>query len=192
MKIKRIGAYIIDFALVFFLSSIIFCLPIFKNNYNAYENATLEYVEYITELGSSDPDQDIELDLIHNLSKQGQPLTIINCGLLLLYFGIFAYINKGQTLGKKIFKIKVVSQNSDKLNPNLFMLRAIILTNLIPKIVSIIALATLSKTNWLMVENLTSSISTTMLFLMVGFMIFREDERSLHDCITKTEVIETK
>lgn len=191
MKLKRITAYILDILFVYFIAAALFMLPIFKNDYKNYMDTTTEYIEYIATLGSGEADRDIELDYVYSISKSSQPLSIITCGLLFLYFGIFAYILKGQTLGKKIMKLKVVPDKGKSLDVNLFMIRAIILTNLLPKIASIIVLTKLSPSNWLIAENIISEISNIITFLILGFMIFRDDERGLHDLICKTKVVES-
>ena len=190
MKLKRITAYILDILFVYFIAAALFMLPIFKNDYKNYMDTTTEYIEYIATLGSEEADRDIELDYVYSISKSSQPLSIITCGLLFLYFGVFAYILKGQTLGKKIMKLKVVPDKGKNLDVNLFMIRAIILTNLLPKIASIIVLTKLSPSNWLIAENIISEISNIITFLILGFMIFRDDERGLHDIICKTKVLE--
>ena len=145
MKLKRITAYILDILFVYFIAAALFMLPIFKNDYKNYMDTTTEYIEYIATLGSGEADRDIELDYVYSISKSSQPLSIITCGLLFLYFGVFAYILKGQTLGKKIMKLKVVPDKGKTLDVNLFMIRAIILTNLLPKIASIIVLTKLRR-----------------------------------------------
>lgn len=191
MKLKRITAYILDILFVYFIAAALFMLPIFKNDYKNYMDTTTEYIEYIATLGSGEADRDIELDYVYSISKSSQPLSIITCGLLFLYFGVFAYILKGQTLGKKTMKLKVVPDKGKNLDVNLFMIRAIILTNLLPKIASIIVLTKLSPSNWLIAENIISEISNIITFLILGFMIFRDDERGLHDLICKTKVVES-
>ena len=191
MKLKRITSYILDILFVYFIAAALFMLPIFKNDYKNYMDTTTEYIEYIATLGSGEADRDIELDYVYSISKSSQPLSIITCGLLFLYFGVIAYILKGQTLGKKIMKLKVIPDKGKNLNVNLFMIRAIILTNLLPKIASIIVLTKLSPSNWLIAENVISEISNIITFLILGFMIFRDDERGLHDLICKTKVVES-
>ena len=192
MKIKRAVAYLIDFLIVYIIAAMIFSSPLFKDSYSSYQKASEDYFNYIIETGSEELDYDIELQHLYDISKYSQPLMIINSGLIIIYFGIIVYMLNGQTLGKKIMKLKVVSIDKEKLNPNLFMLRAIILTNLLPKIASIISLALLGKTNWIIAENIITFVSNSVLFLIIGCMIFRDDERGLHDVICKTDVISTK
>ena len=97
---------------------------------------------------------------------------------------------KGQTLGKKIQKIKVVPVEGKELNPHLFILRSVILTNLFPQIASICAILFLKEKQWILASGIISNISLTITFALVMVLIFRNDERSLHDLICKTKVIE--
>lgn len=192
MKIKRIVAYIIDIFIISFISSALFLLPIFKNDYKNYVNITKEYTSAILNAGSEGLDYDIELDYLYNMTKSSQPLNIITCGLIFLYFGIFSYLLKGQTIGKKIMKIKVVPIKGKKLNVNLYMIRTILLNNLLLRIASIISIIYLSKSNWIIADTIISYISNAVIFLILGFMVFRDDERGLHDIICQTNVIECK
>lgn len=190
MKIKRIVAYIIDIFIVSIISSTLFILPIFKNDYNNYANTTKEYTDAIINAGSEGLDYDTELDYLYTITKSSQPLTIITCGLMFIYFGVFSYLLNGQTIGKKIMKIKIVPTNGKKLNVNLYMIRTIILNNLLLRIASIISIIYLSKSNWIIADTIISYISNAVIFLIIGFMVFRDDERGLHDVICQTNVIE--
>lgn len=194
MKIKRIAAYIIDTVIVTFISSIIFSMPIFIDYQEQYEDVYKDFIkelEYIKDIGSAEYDEERLLDFEYDMINSQKPRQIIDVGLLILYFGVFAYISDGQTIGKKIFKIKIVGVKN-KIQPHLFMLRSIILTNFIPNLVSIITLILGTKEMWLSVNNVVVYINYFISFIIIGFMIFREDERGLHDILCDTEVIDLK
>ena len=71
------------------------------------------------------------------------------------------------------------------------MLRQIIVTNLIPKIFSILSVIFFSGETWYTLNNLIGYLNYVVYLLIIGFMIFREDERGLHDIIGNTKVIST-
>ncbi len=191
MKIKRIFAYLFDIILVSFIASLVFAL--FTNEQQAadYEELYTESTNLLLNAGSGEINEDELIDLTYRMQIATKASSIINIGLLIIYFGVASYLMKGQTLGKKIFHIKVVSANDKDLNPSLYMLRAILVTNFIPKLVNIISLMLCSKETWYQISNISSNASTIIIFLIVGFMIFRDDERGLHDIICQTKVIET-
>lgn len=193
MKIKRLIAYFIDFMIITFISSMIFALPMFKEDYNEY---TKVYEEYTTEMtnelnsGSAEVNDEKLLSLNYKVLKSTTKLSIITLTVTIIYFGIIAYLLKGQTLGKKLFKIKVTDLEGNLPNPGLFMLRSIILTNFIPQVVSLFILILASEKTYINTNVYISYITMLLYFLIVGFIIFRTDERGLHDIICKTKVIE--
>lgn len=192
MKIKRIFAYLIDLLIVSVISTLIFSLPIFKQDYKNYEVATNEYLSEIRESGSGEVNEQKLLDLQYNTYKESATLLIIKTGLLIIYFGVFGYFMHGQTIGKKIFNIKIVSNSNKSINPALFILREILVTNFIPELLSLIFLLISSKNLWTQASLYISYASYITAFLLVGFMIFRDDERGLHDLICDTKVINVK
>lgn len=193
MKLKRIIAYIFDIFLVSIISSLAFSLFTSSEKLNEYEDLYNESAEVLFNVGSGEVSEDTLIDLTYRMQLATKSSQIINIGLLIIYFGVFGYLKKGQTLGKKIMKIKVAPVgNKKELNPSLYMLRSVLVTNLIPKLIALIALLVCSKNTWYEITNITSNISSLLLFIMVGFMIFRDDERGLHDLICQTKVISTK
>lgn len=194
MKIKRITAFLIDLLIVSTIASVIFSLPFFEKYYNNYYKTVEENAARIADIGGGSTviDEDVMLDITYNLTRSSQPLYIINIGCTLIYFGVISFVWKGQTIGKRLLKLQVVSNNNKELNPNLFMLRQILVTNLIPKTLSVISIIAFSKSNWYVANDIISYLSNTMTFIILGFMIFRNDERGLHDLIGQTKVISTK
>lgn len=194
MKLKRIIAFIIDMFLVMMISSMIYMLPIFKSNMEEYtkymeENSILTMY---TEGGSTDITPEEANHISYELSKLLNPLYIILCAVTFLYFGILGYIWNGQTLGKKFFKLRVTSSQDKHLNPTLYIIREIIVTNLVFQLISVIITMTLKEEAWINVNLYLSRVSLFVYFLLLGFMIFRSDEKGLQDLICKTEVIEDK
>lgn len=188
MKIKRVFAYIIDYGIVYLISALLLMIPVFSYDQEKY----LEYYKEYTTIPEQITEETInnQYTILYKMTKLSKNSLVIEGIVTFTYFGIVAYLLKGQTIGKKAQKIKVVPLEGKELNPHLFMLRSVILTNLIPKIASIIAIITLKEKEWILASGIISNISLTITFTLIAFLIFREDERSLHDIICKTKVIE--
>lgn len=188
MKIKRVFAYIIDYGIVYLISALLLMIPVFSYDQEKY----LEYYKEYTTIPEQITEETInnQYTILYKMTKLSKNSLVIEGIVTFTYFGIVAYLLKGQTIGKKAQKIKVVPLEGKELNPHLFMLRSVILTNLIPKIASIIAIMTLKEKQWILASGIISNISMTITFTLIAFLIFREDERSLHDIICKTKVIE--
>lgn len=188
MKIKRVFAYIIDYGIVYLISALLLMIPVFSYDQEKY----LEYYKEYTTIPEQITEETInnQYTILYKMTKLSKNSLVVEGIVTFTYFGIVAYLLKGQTIGKKAQKIKVVPLEGKELNPHLFMLRSVILTNLIPKIASIIAIMTLKEKQWILASGIISNISLTITFILIAFLIFREDERSLHDIICKTKVIE--
>lgn len=188
MKIKRVFAYIIDYGIVYLISALLLMIPVFSYDQEKY----LEYYKEYTTIPEQITEETInnQYTILYKMTKLSKNSLVIEGIVTFTYFGIVAYLLKGQTIGKKAQKIKVVPLEGKELNPHLFMLRSVILTNLMPKIASIIAIMTLKEKEWILASGIISNISLTITFTLIAFLIFREDERSLHDIICKTKVIE--
>ena len=192
MKLKRIFTYFIDLFFVSLISSIIVMIPIFKYDHVKVEEQTNELYSSILETGSADVDEDILVTGLYNLERSSTSLTAITTFVTFIYFGVAAFINNGRTLGKMIMKIKVVPIKGNKLNPGLFILRTLLITSIIPNLISVISIFYLSPNTWYNLTGIISQIQEFFFLLILGFMIFRDDERGLHDLICQTKVIDTK
>lgn len=192
MKLKRIFTYFIDLFFVSLISSIIVMIPIFKYDHVKVEEQTNELYNSILETGSADVDEDILVTGLYNLERSSTSLTAITTFVTFIYFGVAAFINNGRTLGKMIMKIKVVPIKGNKLNPGLFILRTLLITSIIPNLISVISIFYLSPNAWYNLTGIISQIQEFFFLIILGFMIFRDDERGLHDLICQTKVIDTK
>ena len=191
MKIKRIIAYLIDMFIISLLANLIFSLA-FANNFEKYNEKADEYVERILSFGSADIAEDELMDMNYTLSKLQTPNLIIKLGLTVLYFGILSFMWNGKTLGKKILKIRVVPIKGKKLNPPLYLFRGILITNSIFNLIDIINTSVFTGEMWNGFAGMISYGKMLMSVMIIGVMIFRDDERGLHDLICRTKVIEEK
>ena len=187
MKLKRVFAYLIDLLLVLFISTLIFNLPIFKDSYDNYIETSEKALK---DLNVEKIEDDEILTIEYNVYKSSTDLLIIKLGVTFLYFGVISYIFNGKTLGKKIFRLRVKPNKGERLNAPLYMLRSIILTNLILNTISIILLISCTKSTWLEANNIIAILTYLIELTLLLSMMINANGRGLHDLICNTYVIE--
>lgn len=112
----------------------------------------------------------------------------IYMAFILAYFGIFQYSFNGQTLGKRLMKIKIISKKSD-LNLWMMLLRSFILYNLWIYILGLIFAYRLNYGSYYTAYSLLNNAGSVIQIIIVMMVIMNKDNRGLHDYIANTEVV---
>jgi len=195
---KRISAYLIDILFIFIviglISEIKFINPYYDKYIESYETYNEILEDYTNEEITEKEFTNLYNENYYLVSKYSVSYNIVIVLAILLYFGVFQKFNKGQTIGKKIMRIRVVS-NID--NEDVSLLRYLIRTlpmyyiyigGLIPLAINTILVFILNDNNFM---NITMVVSYLFLFVAILSFVFiciRKDERGLQDIIAKTKV----
>lgn len=184
---KRIFAYMIDYFIILLVLSFITAninvgsdiTEKVNNLTNEYKNGNITIEEYNEEV----------LPLNYELTKRKLPVNVITCVIIIGYYIVFAYFNKGQTLGKKICKIRVVNDKGERASIWNILIRSLFIYGIITTLYSLISI------NFLDIESFNYSVSVVSviesLFIVISLlmMLYKKDGRGLHDIIAKTKVI---
>ena len=187
----RLVDYIIDVTLVSIVcSGILFLFP--KNeNYSKYLK---EYQEVQTNFIDNKIEADEYIhkvaDITYDIDYSNVLSMIVEVVLLILYFIVFQFYNKGQTFGKKLMKLRVVNNNGNELTLNQVTCRALIIDSILINLFMIAALL-FSGRNYYYYASLSLQIlSGIIIFVTLMMIFFRKDGRGLHDVVTGTKVIQ--
>lgn len=184
---KRIGAYLFDFIFITFIVSLI------TVNFKVNTNVVKEVNDLINNVNKEEISIDDYSNKIvkinYDYQKSIVSITIVNVIISFIYFVIFATLNKGQTLGKKIFKIRVV--NKDKERPSIWnmLIRSIFLYGMLINISSIICVYCFDYNIYNYIFSVTEYICYLFVIICFFMVIKRKDGRGLHDLMSKTSVI---
>lgn len=190
-SLKRIIAFVIDIVIVSLVVSLINLLPLdpYKDKYkDAYEKYN-EVVQKSTEDEKNDYKNEI-IELNYEVYKYRTYSSMFSATALILYFGILPLVMNGQTLGKKIMKLRVVSNNEKKLNFWKYLIRIVILNNIWLSLINIGAVYVVSGVKFYYVTYVISMLSSLIYMLNLIMVMFRKDNRGLHDMVAGTKVIE--
>ena len=187
---KRLCAYFIDILVVSLLASLL-ALPfidaksIDKLNTNLNEVAT-DYIEgKISEKTFLAESESIN----YQIARLNGTLTFITIIIKMLYFIVYQLYNKGQTLGKSMFKICVKS-NEGELTTNQIILRTFIIDGIIYSIVGFALMTFASQGAYFYGMLVFECIQYIIMVLCACMIMFTKNKRGLHDLVSRTSVVE--
>lgn len=190
--LKRIVAYIIDILIVTVVVSAISMIPRIDPYKKDYEKAYNEYLDVVSDAQNENSvdykDRIIELN--YDIYKYRVVSNILSVISLVGYFGILQMIMNGQTVGKKVLKIKVVGNNGKKLNFGNYFLRTLILNNIFFTVINMIAVYILKGSNFYYFTYIVNMLQSTIYMILIIMMVLRKDNRGLHDLLAGTKVID--
>lgn len=187
----RLIAYFIDFMIVSIVcTGIMFLLP--KNdNYDKYikeyEQIQTEFMENKITTGEYFSKS---VDVVYDIDYSNALSMIIEVVLIILYFIVFQFYNKGQTLGKKLMKLRVIDVENNDVTLNQIAWRSLIINSIFVNILIIGSLLFLGRNYYFYASYVIQAISLIIIFTTLIMILFRKDGRGLHDVVTKTKVIQ--
>ena len=115
-------------------------LTFINPRYDEYVSASNTYNDILQDYYNGDIDanefSNQTEELSYKLNVNGYVYTIGSISIVFLYFGVFAYFTKGQTLGKRIMNIKIVGNKGQELKLHNYFIRAFILNGVILNILT--------------------------------------------------------
>ncbi len=187
--LKRVGAYLLDCTILFFALILVnLFVPTFGNIRELNERLTDMTDKYmaheITAKELTEESQDINYDI----SKATYLSSIAGVVIYILYFVVLPVYNNGQTLMKKVFKIKVLKTDDSKVDINTMFIRCLLPYGILMNLVLVLLLLFVSKSLYL---NINSALSTIHMFLMIiTIIMMATQKRGLHDYMANTKVEE--
>lgn len=189
MRYRRITAAILD-VLIFFIivSSLASVMPLNKtaiqlsNQLNNYLSE-IETIEAITEKNEI-------IETAYLFDRETSYFYIIVALVIIIYFVFIPKWLNGKTVGQYIRKVKLVSENEEKVTLNQYIIRALLnsglfLTILMPLFIYIC--------NAIWYSNVTSFLCMVQLiYWLISLVMLIIKKKTIHDYITKTKIIEVK
>ena len=191
---RRFASYIIDILIISLLLNLVgMIIPENKTVTKLNEELLEINAEYLESENTSEEDMTAYMEktapLTYQIDKANFIYSIIGIVVYLLYYVVFQYKNKGQTLGKKLMGIRVVKEEGE-LTINDFIFRSFIINSVLFNIIILILLFTTKDTNYVYGVSILSIIQSIVMIVTVFMLLIRKDKKALQDVVTKTKVIE--
>ncbi len=156
--------------------------------YDDKEITDKEYNKIVNETNKTYMKQNKKL--YFNLCKYSLVYNIIVLVCLVLYFVVFNIVTNGQTLGKKLFGLQIVSVDDGNVTKLNYVIRFLILYFPIYYLAVIIGPFVMNVNNFYTLGLIFSSIKNYLNVAIIMFVLFRNDKRGLHDLVSHTKVID--
>ena len=190
---KRIGAYVLDVLIVSLFVSLLSYVPFLNPSRDAYSEKYNELVnlqeQYTSNEISLDEYNQAFVPIAYEIYRYNTYYVIIDLVCTLLYFGVLQFFCKGQTIGKKLFQIRVVSNDERPLTIVNFILRTVVLSNMLISIALQCIVHFMDVDHYYMVYENVNLVGSIILYIMLFMIVVRTDGRGLHDFVANTKVV---
>ena len=193
--IKRLLAYLIDLFVFGFL--VLLVISIFKlddnkllvnlsnelDNLNqAFLDGNISFSNYINEYSK----------INYLIDKNEVLVNIVNVVLLMVLYVFIPFFSKGQTIGKKIVKIRIVKTNNKELDLNTLIVRALLINFIGHMLVSLGMVFILKDTGYYMISLILTIFEVLLVIISTFMILYKSEKRGVHDYITGTQVIDVE
>ena len=188
---QRFVAFMIDLILVSFITSLVTAIiptnssidKLYDQQVKIVENYTAKKItmqEYVNQL----------VDINYDIAKQTGIITLVSIAISLLYYVLYVYKNDGQSIGKKMMKIRIQKKDKDKeLTMNDLLFRTMILQGTLVSIIGFCTILFLDKDTYLATNSLLNLTQYSILIISFFLVAFTKERQGIHDMVAKTEVV---
>lgn len=192
--IHRFLAYIIDVFVVLLLASLIQAVYPPSDRAIEIQDKLLAFSKELVSQGSNvkiTQEQLIEQqNLQYSLQKETLGLSLVTVVIYMGYFMLYQYYRDGQTIGKKLMKIKIV-KNEGKLELNDLIIRSLLINGILYKLIELFLLCVLPKEGFQQISFPLQTCQTIFIIVSGLMVLYRQDKRGLQDLLCKTSVKRT-
>ena len=190
---KRLLAYFID---IIILSLILTFVGLFIPSNSNLVNLNNELMS----VNNNFMNQEIDaITFINQYSNIGYSIArelflsnLISVAVGIIYFIVYPLYNGGQSIGKKIIGLKIVSADDSAVSSNSLLIRYLLMESIGATIISMCLIFVIKDFYYILCDSILSFLQFLVVIISVFMVIYRRDKRSLPDLIAGTKVIEVK
>ena len=186
--VSRFVAFLLDILIVGFIASIL-TLPFQTESVQKLNNEAMDASKsYINQEISSTVYINKSIDINYQLAKATGISKVITILIYVIYFIVIQKKMNGQTIGKKIMKIKVIKDEEEELTTNDLLFRSLINNSIFCNIL-IVIFALINKNVCFYGTSIVQLIHTLVVLISAFMVIIRKDGKTIADLVAKTKVV---
>ena len=188
---KRFFSYIID---IFILSFILVVIGSFIPVSDRVNNLSSELLSLSESFIKSEIGGRAYLSqyasIFYNIDKEMFLTSLIDVAVSILYFVVYPLYNGGQSIGKKLNGIKIVSNDDNDVSANALIFRYLLMDSIGVSILSMCSLFIFKDMNYLIITLILGFLQFLVVIISIFMVLYRN--KSLPDLVAGTKVIEVK
>lgn len=186
----RLIAYIIDVIIISLVVSGILMVVPQSENYSKYlEESKQLQTDFMEEKISSSEYMNRLMDVVYDIDYCSVISMIVEVIVIILYFVVFQCYNKGQTIGKKLMHIRIVSNDNSELNVNHYLMRSVIINSLFLDVLIIGMVLFMNRQIYGYFSYVLQGIQVVIIIVSAFMVMYRRDGRGIQDYLGNTKVI---
>ncbi|MBQ2639591.1 MAG: RDD family protein [Bacilli bacterium] len=193
LLIQRVIAYIIDGMIIALVATLI-SFPFYDaTNMEKLNKSSSDLAEkYMNKKINSKTYISENIDINYEVSRKSGVVSLVTIFLEVLYFVCYQLYTKGQTLGKKLMKIRIIDKDDNNLGMNQLIYRSLIINSIFINLI-IMCLVIFADKNVSFYGTMTLNlVQYIIMFVSAIMVIFTKESIGLHDKICNTRVIREK
>ncbi len=187
--LQRFLAFLIDMMLVSLIASIIYTPFMNRERLEKIEKQELELIE---QAKSADFDSDVYIEqyasIYYKSARESGLLSLITISISLFYFVVYQIMKNGQTIGKRLLHIRVISEIGE-LTVNQMIFRSFLANYILLSLLNFIFMLFLKNNIYFYVSGLFSLIQLIIVVISAFMIMNRKDGLAIHDKLVHTVVI---
>ena len=188
---KRLLAYIIDFVILgIIISTIQLIIPTSKNIQNLNQELLNTNEQYMNNQIDTKTYINQYSNISYTMDKELFMTTLISTAISIVYFVVYPLYNKGQSIGKKLQKIRIVGDK--ELSANALLIRYLFMDGIGTSIITLCLILVIKDTSYIICTTLLTFLQFLVVIISIFMVLYRHDFKSLPDIIAGTKVIEVK
>ncbi|MBR1679180.1 MAG: RDD family protein [Bacilli bacterium] len=194
--LKRISAYLLDFLLVLLLVTLLSYVPFLNPHRKEYSEKYNELVNVYDRFADGEISQaeydEAYVPIAYEMYRYNTSYVVIDLVIVILYFAVLPFFSGGQTVGKKLFQIKIVGKDEKKLNFYQYLIRAVVLNNVLISILLQAIVYLMDVESYEFFYRNVNLVGYIIQYATLFLVFVRRDGRGLHDMIAGTRVVLTE
>ena len=187
---QRFIAFIVDMIIVSIVAGLLASPFIKTDTVNKLSEETNSIMEkYMNEEIDTKTYLSQSVDISYEMARVNGIATIVEILILILYFIVFQFYNNGQTLGKKLMKIKIVKDDGSELTMNNLIIRSLINVFILLDMIILAFTIFASKDIYFYAILIFESIQYLVIIVSIFMILFGVESKGIHDRVAHTRVV---